>query len=345
MTTTKRLWLGFGLLLVLLTVSVGSIVALLIIIRQQVHEMATVSRPRSAAAREIEINVLEFAVGVHHYLDAGDSAIWLRAQEDAGDVDRAVTEYGRLAATASHGEMAARLATRWREFRVAGHALVERDHRRPDAAALARFADRRLELEQFLDDVVQADAVAAFEADRETAEQTISASIGVGVVLLILGLVVALGTSWRVTQGIARVEAAVWSERNRLQSIFQTMPDGVALFDLAGNLVELNQALATINGYASPEEMKQNLSHFAATYELSDFNGTPVPVEQWPVSLVLRGETVHSLELRARRRDTGQKWSFSFSGVPVKNELGQQVQALVVTHDTTARMRMELQLR
>ncbi len=344
-TTVKKLWLGFTVLTALLVVCVGAIVVQLTIIRRQVHEMAATSRPRSVAAREIESNVLGFVAGVRHFAQVGDSAIWLAAQADARVVDRYLAEYGGLAGTGSRREMAARVADRWHEVRALGHALVARRDSRSAAVDFARFDDLRLELERFLDTVVKPDAVAAFDDDRATAVRTIRLSIVAGVVLLILGCGVALITSWFVATGVVRAEAAIIHERNQLESTFQALQDGVALFDMDGNLVRLNQALAIINGFAGPEEMKQNLAYFAAMYELAAPDGTPVPVEQWPVSRVLRGEAIENWELRGRRRDTGREWSFSFSGTPVRDEHGKQVLAVVVTRDITDRKRVEDHLR
>ncbi len=176
-------------------------------------------------------------------------------------------------------------------------------------------------------------------------DRTIRRVVAAGLALLILGLAIALWTSWRVARGVARAEATVINERNRLESTFQAMQDGVALFDTDGNLVILNQALARINGFAGPEEMKRHLSYYAATYELSDLDGTRLPVEQWPVSRVMRGETIQNLELHGRRRDTGREWFLSFSGIPIKDEAGTHVLSLVITSDFTTRKRAEDQLR
>jgi len=55
---------------------------------------------------------------------------------------------------------------------------------------------------------------------------------------------------------------------------------------------------------------------------------------------VLRGEAFTDWDLRARRRDTGQVWIFSFSGEPVRDATGQQVLAVVVTRDVTERERL-----
>ncbi len=123
--------------------------------------------------------------------------------------------------------------------------------------------------------------------------------------------------------------------RRQLEAVFHAMSDGVMVFDLTGNVVLLNPAQARINGFASPEEMMRNLEFYARVYELSTPDGTILPVDQWPVSRVLRGEVIERLELRGLRRDTGRSWSFQFSGEPVRDASGRQVLAIIITRDVT----------
>ncbi len=135
------------------------------------------------------------------------------------------------------------------------------------------------------------------------------------------------------------------SSRAQLEAVIHAMADGVVVFDMAGNVVLLNEAEARINGFASVEEMRRNLAFFAEIYELFEEDGRPVPVQQWPVSRVLRGETLAPWQLRARRRDTGQEWYIQFSGTPVRNEAGEQVLAVVISRDITDRVLVERSLR
>jgi PAS domain S-box-containing protein len=125
----------------------------------------------------------------------------------------------------------------------------------------------------------------------------------------------------------------------QLAAVFEAMNDGVCAFDMSGQVVLLNEAEARINGFPSAADMKRNLAYFAETYELRDLDGRSVPVEEWPVSRVLRGETVVDWELRGRRRDTGREWFFSFSGGPVRDARGAQALALVITRDVTNQRR------
>jgi PAS domain S-box-containing protein len=135
------------------------------------------------------------------------------------------------------------------------------------------------------------------------------------------------------------------SSRAQLDAVINAMADGVVIFDMAGNVVLLNEAEARINGFASVEEMKRDLAFFADVYELSSDDGRLLPVEEWPVSRVLRGETLTYWPLRARRRDTGQAWHIDFSGAPVRDETGRQVLAIIITRDITTQVRAEEALR
>ena len=142
-------------------------------------------------------------------------------------------------------------------------------------------------------------------------------------------------------------DAVAVSERNRaqLESVFQTVSDGVLVSDMTGNVLLVNEAMARIHGYESAEEMRRNLIEFAPLYELSHPDGRLVPYDEWPLSRILRGESVTGWQLRLRRKDTGREWFFNYSGEPVRDEGGEQVLGLLVTHDITESRAAEEALR
>ena len=145
-------------------------------------------------------------------------------------------------------------------------------------------------------------------------------------------------TEKKMAEGALR-DAMAHSERTRaqLESVFQTVSDGIVVSDMEGKFLLVNEAEARITEYASAEEMKQKFSYFVETCELYYPDGRLVPTGEWPLSKVLRGESITDWNLRARRRDTGREWFFSFSGEPVRDERGQQVLAVLVTRDITER--------
>lgn len=148
----------------------------------------------------------------------------------------------------------------------------------------------------------------------------------------------------RLVANLKQTTAEAEYNRAQLEAVFQSVTDGIVVFDMAGNAIFVNEAEARINGFESAEAMKRNLAFFREVYEISFPDGTPVPFEEWPTARVLRGESVRNWELRARRRDTGQEWFFSFNGEPVRHECGQQVLAVVITQDITERKQAEERL-
>lgn len=127
----------------------------------------------------------------------------------------------------------------------------------------------------------------------------------------------------------------------RLQAVFQSVADGVAVFDTQGNLIMMNEALAEINGYKSADEMQKNLTGFAQVYRLTYPDGTICHVDDWPISRVLKGEAFTRMELRGKRLDSGQEWFFNFSGAPVYDDNGRLMLAVVVTRDITEEKRSQ----
>ncbi len=140
--------------------------------------------------------------------------------------------------------------------------------------------------------------------------------------------------------------AVAEANRNQaqLKAVFHAMEDGIAVLDMQGNVVLLNEAQARICGYPDPEEMKRNLTYFAGIYELTEPDGTRVPVAGWPASRCLNGETMSNWVLHARRLDSGQEWYFRFSGAPIHDQEGEQILAAIVTRDITEFKKVESEI-
>ena len=89
MTTSQKLWLGFGALTALLVLSSVAIIVRVRSIEGQVGKMAN-ARNLSAPARQLEINTLDYALNVRVFLQTGEP----KARQDA--VGRAGGEGGAL---------------------------------------------------------------------------------------------------------------------------------------------------------------------------------------------------------------------------------------------------------
>ena len=67
--------------------------------QKAMHEVAEVEEPNSAAAYEMEINVIGTGLGVLKYLDTGDPQYLARVEKDEADFYRFKARYDQLAET------------------------------------------------------------------------------------------------------------------------------------------------------------------------------------------------------------------------------------------------------
>ena len=142
-----------------------------------------------------------------------------------------------------------------------------------------------------------------------------------------------------------RAEEQVARERAQLESVFEAVEDGIMVFDMAANVVLVNEARARTFGYPNAEAMRKDLGYFAQHFELRELDGRIVPDGDRPAGRVLRGERVIDWELLVRRTDTGQSWIISSSTVPVYDSQGRQILGVVTTRDITERKQTEEALR
>ncbi|TMH24361.1 MAG: PAS domain S-box protein [Betaproteobacteria bacterium] len=341
--TSRRLWIGFGVSTGLLIVFSVVVLSLLRSIEHDIAEQSDVARPRSLAAKQLEVGLLGYALAVRTFYQTGDPRFKQTAAEEAAQVRQHLAEYERLASSTEQRELAARFASQWREYEEFAQSLLKAD--RLSIRDSERLARLRIALERFVDEEMQGEADRSYDARRERTVGHLRGILGGLVVLLGGGLLLAFATSIVVSRGIVRGERALSREHGQLEAIIQAMADGVMVFDMSGNAIVVNDAQARLIGYENADQMKRNREYFADRFELADLDGNPVPVDQWPVSRVLRGESLREWQLAVRRKDVPRHWVISFSAEPVRNGEGDQILALVVSRDVTRRKENEEQLR
>jgi PAS domain S-box-containing protein len=140
-------------------------------------------------------------------------------------------------------------------------------------------------------------------------------------------------------------EQALRESEARLQAILENVSEGVVAADLDANLVHWNPAAIRMHGFATLEECRRRLPEFADIFELATLDGTVLPVDEWPLSRILRGETLRDLEIRIRRRHGDWERVFRYGGSLVRDASGQPMMAVVTVSDITDRKRAEEALR
>ncbi len=133
-----------------------------------------------------------------------------------------------------------------------------------------------------------------------------------------------------------RVLESLAVEQGQMEAVVSSMTEGLVISDLAGNVLTMNPAALALLGYARLEEIHIPLRAFAEALEVSALDGRLLPLEEWPLARVLRGETFSDYEVSVRRRDTGKVWIGSFGGTPARGKTGETILAIVTLRDVTA---------
>ena len=141
------------------------------------------------------------------------------------------------------------------------------------------------------------------------------------------------------------LENRVMERTSQLQTILDSMTEGLVVSDLEGHLFHWNPAAVAMHGFSSQEEGLRRLPEFADLFELATAEGEVLPPEQWPLARILSGETLHDWEVRIRR--LGSDWSrvFSYGGTLARDQEGSPLLAVVTVDDITERIRSVEALR
>jgi signal transduction histidine kinase len=79
--------------------------------------------------------------------------------------------------------------------------------------------------------------------------------------------------------------------------------------------------------------------------EVFDIEGHPLALPAWPISRVLRGERLHSVEVKVRFKAINQERILSCNGSAIRDQSGEILMAVLTSADITERIRTEEALR
>lgn len=131
-------------------------------------------------------------------------------------------------------------------------------------------------------------------------------------------------------------EAAVRESESRLRSVIELLGEGLVICDLQGQLLHWNRAAMDMHGFADLAELKRNLEVFTKLFDLATPEGRSLPLVEWPVSRILRGETLRGVEIHISRRDKPWQRIYHYGGALVRDASGTALLAMVTIIDVTA---------
>ncbi|HEV8592482.1 MAG TPA: PAS domain S-box protein, partial [Pyrinomonadaceae bacterium] len=150
-----------------------------------------------------------------------------------------------------------------------------------------------------------------------------------------------LGTIVDITQR-TRAEADLRASESRLQTIVESLAEGLVVSDLEGQVLHFNRSALDMHGFSAQDEVKRHLTEFTEIFELSSLDdGSVLPVDQWPLARVLRGDELRNLEVLIRRPGSNWERIFNYGGTLVRDEADQPMFAVVTMSDITERKRAE----
>lgn len=130
----------------------------------------------------------------------------------------------------------------------------------------------------------------------------------------------------------------------QLEAVINHMTEGLIVTDPLGRIVTFNPVALALHGYATVEQVQQELNAFSDLFELHDLQGDVIPLNSWPIFRAMRGETFSNCEIQVHRRDTGKTWIGSYGGTPVQDHQGRMILTILTVRDITKRHQAQVEL-
>lgn len=210
MTIARKLWLGFGVLILIFLVA-----SLFIFFSQRstssaVDEIANVEAPTRDASQEMEINLVEMNRDVLEYLHAGDPRYQEQFAQDRADFEESNARYDELVDTPTGREQGERIDLLYGEYVAQGESLMDQYNEQAGTldhsidAGKQEFLELQDNLDGVLDEEVQpwtSQQLAEAEEDANNAIRNVYATI---LVLLLLGLLFGTLAAYLISRSILR---------------------------------------------------------------------------------------------------------------------------------------------
>ena len=167
-------------------------------------------------------------------------------------------------------------------------------------------------------------------------------AVSVGLTLVV-GVLISL-IAGQVARGRHQVRGQAEAQEAQLQTIFETLADGLLVTDQQGYPIQRNKAARALLGLdQAPDYPSWSVAERVRQFAAHDAQGQPLTAAQMPLSRVLRGEVLSgqtAQELGMRTLD-GREVVLSVSGAPIRTRAGQITSAVLVARDVTGRRRLE----
>ncbi|HKV84769.1 MAG TPA: PAS domain S-box protein, partial [Ktedonobacterales bacterium] len=134
----------------------------------------------------------------------------------------------------------------------------------------------------------------------------------------------------------------------QLAAVLDALTDAVSIYDDRGRVLHMNAANRELFGVdpTLTDYHERNLEQRMTALHIRETDGTAMPAEQWPVTRILRGETLRgpsALDILVDALD-GDERVVSATGAPLYDQFGAITGAVCIFRDVTARYHMTREL-
>src|SRR5918998_942147 len=159
MTIARKLWLGFGVLILVFVLACLIIFVSERAVNNALDEVVEVEEPTRAASFEMEINVAEMARDVLDYLNTEDPRYREQFEDNRADFERFKDRYDALTDTERGERQGERIEVLYEEYAKLGEALTGAEPSGVRGRAISfeeqRFLELQAELDAVFDEEVQ----------------------------------------------------------------------------------------------------------------------------------------------------------------------------------------------
>lgn len=145
------------------------------------------------------------------------------------------------------------------------------------------------------------------------------------------------------TAELSKAQTELHSQTCILQSILDSMGDGVIVADQNGNFLHWNPAAEQIVGIGPQAVAPQEWSKLYGCYRTD--GQTQYPAEDLPLARAMRGESVDRQELILRNPELAEDVWISVNARPLKSDHGDLHGGVIVLRDVTSAMQSEQELK
>ncbi|MBA3823000.1 MAG: response regulator [Ktedonobacterales bacterium] len=139
---------------------------------------------------------------------------------------------------------------------------------------------------------------------------------------------------------LARAQAATHAAQ--LKAIFESITDGIVVYDNIGRVIQVNQAAHAI--FAEDKHYtQQTLAERGSRFALTDEYDRPLSPEEWPITRILQGEVIPQdapMDVVAHPTEA-RSIQLSCTGAPLRDDQGNITGGVVIWRDVTERRRLE----